>query len=340
MFKSSKIKSIKLIGKQMVYDLSVENDHSFIANGIVVHNCVAPNIQNIPRGHTAGDIKKFFIAPKGYVILQLDYAQAELRVMAEMANETSMIEAFATDKDIHTATACKKYGADYDMVSKILKDATHKDNATWTKRRKQAKTINFGIIYCQGPKALAESLSEPAKDGKPAIVVTKEQAAQFLKDFDRDFPRVNKFIAKQQRLAREQGFVRTMFGRKRRLPDLYSPIDGLRMEAERQAVNAPVQGTASDFALLSSVLIEQYKDPKWKCHQIYTVHDSIGFYILPQYVHEAVTLFSKIVQNPQTKRWFGFEMKKVKMLADFEVGLTWRDLSKYSPSEDYTKLIK
>lgn len=316
-------------------------------------SCVAPNIQNIPRGHTAGDIKKFFIAPKGYVILQLDYAQAELRVMAEMANETSMIEAFKNNIDIHTATACKKYNFDPIKATQILKDEKHKDNALWTKRRKQAKTINFGIIYCQGAPALAESLSEPAKDGRPAIIVTKEEAAKFLEDFDKDFPRVGKFIKNQQRKAYEQGFVRTMFGRKRRLPDLYLPSvafvdkwgkkrhkkDYKTMEAERQAVNAPVQGTASDFALYSSVLIDEQKEESLKCYQIYTVHDSLGFYIKPENVHRAVKQFSKIVQNPETKRWFGFEMKKVKMLCDFEVGINWKDLSKYKETEDYTKLL-
>ncbi len=314
-------------------------------------SCVAPNIQNIPRGTTAADIKKFFIARKGYVILQLDYAQAELRVMAEMANETSMIEAFRKGHDIHTATACKKYKVDYEKVAKILKDEKHKDYTLWSKRRKQAKTINFGIIYCQGASALAESLSEPAKDGSPAIIVSKEEAAQYLREFDETFPRVAKFIKNQQKKAYEQGYVRTMFGRKRRLPDLYLPLvnkvdkwgnpykakDYRTMEAERQAVNAPVQGTASDYALFSSVLIDELleKYPQWKCHQVYTVHDSIGFYIKPEYVHEAVEVFNKIVQNPQTKKYFGFEMTQVKMLADFEVGLNWKELSKYDKKTDY-----
>ncbi len=318
-------------------------------------SCVKPNIQNIPRGHTAGDIKKFFIPPKGYVLLQLDYAQAELRVMAEMANETSMIEAFQKGLDIHTATAAKKYKFPAEEAVKILKSENHADKSLWEKRRKQAKTINFGIIYCQGAPALAESLSEPAKDGRPAIIVTKEEAAQFLKEFDETFPRVSRFIKNQQKKAYERGYVRTMFGRKRRLPDLYLPLverisrdgrpykakHGLTMEAERQAVNAPVQGTASDFALFSSVLIDQYKDPKWKCYQIYTVHDSIGFYIKPEHVHEAVSMFSKIVQNPETKRWFGFEMRKVNMLADFEVGLNWKELEKYNPQTNYkNKLLQ
>lgn len=321
-------------------------------------SCVAPNIQNIPRGTTAADIKKFFIAPKGYVILQLDYAQAELRVMAEMANETSMIEAFRKGHDIHTATACKKYKVDYEIVAKILKDEKHKDYTTWSKRRKQAKTINFGIIYCQGAPALAESLSEPAKDGKPAIIVTKEEAAQFLREFDETFPRVARFIKNQQKKAYEKGYVKTLFGRKRRLPDLYLPLvtrmskdgrefkakHGLTMEAERQAVNAPVQGTATDYALFSSVLIDELLSNKeykhWGCHQVYTVHDSIGFYIKPQYVHEAVALFDKIVQNPQTKKYFGFEMTKVKMLADFEVGVNWKELEKYKKENDYKTKFK
>ena len=321
-------------------------------------SCVAPNIQNIPRGTTAADIKRFFIAPKGYVILQLDYAQAELRVMAEMANETSMIEAFRKGHDIHTATACKKYKIEYEKVSKILKDEKHKEYTTWVKRRKQAKTINFGIIYCQGAPALAESLSEPARDGKPAIIVTKEEAARYLREFDETFPRVAQFIKSQQKKAYEKGYVKTLFGRKRRLPDLYLPLvtriskdgreykakHGLTMEAERQAVNSPVQGTATDYALFSSVLIDELlqnpKYKKWGCRQVYTVHDSIGFYIKPRYIHRAVKLFDKIVQNPQTKKYFGFEMTKVKMLADFEVGYNWKDLEKYKTDIDYNDKYK
>lgn len=353
----SKLYSTYIIGIKEKLTPDNKLHATYLIHGTVTGrlSCVEPNIQNIPRGTTAGDIKKFFIAAPGRVILQLDYAQAELRVMAEMANETSMIEAFRKGLDIHTATACKKYGADPIEVSKILKDEKHKDYTLWSKRRKQAKTINFGIIYCQGAPALAESLSEPAKDGKPAIVVTKEQAAQFLKEFDETFPRVARFIKRQQEKAYEQGYVKTLFGRKRRLPDLYLDLVPYvdkwgnhkkkkhfkTMEAERQAVNAPVQGTATDYALFSSVLIDEILTEKykhWGCQQIYTVHDSIGFYIKPEYVHEAVALFDKIVQNPQTKKWFGFEMTKVKMLADFEVGMNWKDLKKYNKEINYTKL--
>lgn len=315
-------------------------------------SCGEPNLQNIPRGDNpdAAKIKRMFVAPKDFAILQIDYSQAELRVMAEAANETSMLEWFRTGKDIHLASACKKYNYDYDKALKIYEDESHPEYKLWKKRRKQAKTINFGIIYCQTAKKLAGSLSEPPKyDDRgnittPAIVVTKEEAQGFLDSFNKDFPRVIQFMKKQRKTARDKGYVTTFFGRKRRLPNIYSSVDGIRTEAERQSINAPIQGTASDFAFFSSVLIREYviknKKQHWGLQQIYTVHDSLGFLIKPKYIHEAVPVINAICENPQTQRWFGFSIKKVRMAVDFEVGTNWAGLKKYDKNINYTKILK
>ena len=178
MFTESKIKSIKTIGIQTVCDITVKDNHSYVANGIVNHNSSQdPNLQNIPRDTTSSDIKTMFVPPPGYLLLQLDYSQAELRVMAAQAGEKTMIQWFKEGKDIHIMSALKKYHMEdqYDRIKKLLDDEDGSEEfITWKKRRKQAKTINFGIIYGQGANKLADSLD-----------CSIEEAKQFLKDFDK-----------------------------------------------------------------------------------------------------------------------------------------------------------
>lgn len=341
----SKLYSTYMVGTRKIITEDGRVHANFKIHGTVTGrlSCSDPNLQNIPRDTTSSDIKKMFIAPKDKIILQIDYSQAELRVIAEVANEKSMLEWFRTGKDIHLASACKKYNFDYDKAKKILDDNKHKDYELWKIRRKQAKTINFGIVYCQTAKKLAVTLSEPAKDGRPAINVSVDEAQEFLNQFNRDFPAIIRFMKTQRTKAKKDGYVKTLFGRKRRLPNIYSSEFGIRAEAERQAVNAPIQGTASDFALFSSVLIREYviknKKHHWELEQLYTVHDSLGYSINPKYVHEAVPVINGICENPQTQRWFGFKMNKVKMGVDFEISKSWGTLRKYNPKEDYTKQV-
>lgn len=342
MFTTSKIKSVKPLGKKLVCDITVEDDHSYIGNNIVNHNSSRdPNLQNIPRDTTSSEIKKMFVPPKGNIIMQLDYSQAELRVLAAQANEVSMLEWFNTEKDIHLASACKKYKWDYDEKAKIYfaDDESHPDFKEVKIARKQAKTINFGIVYGQGPKLLAESLSEPEK----GLIVTEDEAKQFLVDFDKTFPRVAKFIKKQHKLVHKQAYVRNLFGRKRRLPNIDSKKYHEVSEAERQSVNAPIQGAASDFTLFSSVLIRNAKLngvlPK-ELHQNSTVHDSLIFYLPPHLVHEVIPKLYEICRNPQTKKWFGFQIDSVEMKVDFEIGHNWGALKGYKPDTDYTELLK
>lgn len=340
----TKLHSTYMVGMKKLVDEDNKVHANFKIHGTVTGrlSCSDPNLQNIPRDTTSSAIKKMFISPSAKLILQIDYSQAELRVIAEVANEKSMLEWFSSGKDIHLASACKKYNADYGKAAKILKDEKHKDYELWKIRRKQAKTINFGIVYCQTAKKLAITLSEPAKDGRPAIVVTVDDAQEFLNQFNRDFPNIAKFMKKQKKLAYEFGYVKTLFGRKRRLPNIYSSEFGIRAEAERQSVNAPIQGTASDFAFFSSILIREraIKNPQWGLEQMYTVHDSLGFSINPKYIHEVVPIINAICENPQTQRWFKFSMTKVKMGVDFEIGENWGALKKYNKENKYETQTK
>lgn len=316
-----------------------------------------PNLQQIPRDTTASDIKKMFIPPKGYLLLQLDYSQAELRVMAAQAGEKTMIKWFKEGKDIHLASALKKYGMEdqYDRIAKVLdlEDDNDPDFKIWKVRRKQAKTINFGIIYGQGASKLAESLE-----------CSMDEAKQFLKDFDKTFPKVAAFVKQQHRLVHEQAYVTNVFGRKRRLWDIDSDVPGKVAQAERQSVNAPIQGAASDYTLFSSVLI--WEKSLWNkgikiekltkdqlisyCNdpdiipidlpQAYTVHDSLGFWVKPEVVHNVVPKLLKICENPETMEWFGFQIDDVTMKVDFEVSHTsWGELKKYDANIDYVSLL-
>lgn len=331
MYIPSKIKSIKPLGRQTVYDLTVENSHSFLANGLVAHNCVEPNLQNIPRDTTASDIKRMFIVPDGYILLEVDYSQAELRIIAEMSEDPSMIEIFRKNHNIHVATACKMFKGQYEEVKAILKDSNHPDWLKWEKQKKIGKSLNFSIIYQQGDKATAETLG-----------VSEKKAAKFKDEWYAQFPKVKKWLKKQKNYAREHEYVYNFFGRKRRLYDINSSRFGLRSEAERQAINAPVQGSSGDFTLFSQVVIREEimrgNLPSDLSH-LYTVHDSIGYAIRPEDVHKTVPKLIKICDNPETMEFFGFKMKHVTMKVSAELGLHWADLKEYDPWTNYKNLL-
>lgn len=326
--------------KGMYERLSVDSKvHGrFLLHGTVTGRLSSqdPNLQNIPRDTTSSDIKTMFVPPPGYLLLQLDYSQAELRVMAAQAGEKTMIQWFKEGKDIHIMSALKKYHMEdqYDRIKKLLDDEDGSEEfITWKKRRKQAKTINFGIIYGQGANKLADSLD-----------CSIEEAKQFLKDFDKTFPKVASFVKKQHKLAHEQAYVTNVFGRKRRLWDIDSEEKWLVAQAERQAVNAPIQGAASDYTLFSSILIwEQCKKGIIPIDrpQAYTVHDSLGYFVKPEHIHEIVPKLKAICSNPETKEWFGFQIDDVTMKVDFEVSHeNWGKLKSYDPKFDYTSLFK
>jgi DNA polymerase I len=311
-----------------------------------------PNCQNIPRTTTNKDIKRGFLPPPGYLLLEVDYSQAELRIVAELAEDKAMIEIFKKGYNIHVATACKVYKAldRYDEIKKIIKigenmepkdliKPENKDYLFWVKAKKKAKTINFGILYGQGIKKLAEGMG-----------ATEQEAQKFMDEWFKAYPQVTVWIKKQQAFAKKNGYVYNIFGRKRRLPDaMYSEreakndkrIGGLRAEALRQSVNAPIQGGSSDICQLAAVEIyEERRQGKlpFYMRQIYTVHDSLGYPILPEDIHEVVPKIIKICSNPNIEKWFGFKLKHVDMKVSPEIGIHWADLGEWDPNKDYTKV--
>lgn len=201
---------------------------SYKINGTVTARISSnkPNMQNVPRPTTNPDIKPMFISPPGYALVELDYSQAELRVVAELANEKQMIQWFNEGHNIHVAVAAKVNKTPYEIAYPITKDEDHPQYEEWTIKKKAAKTINFGILYEQGPGKLAEKLG-----------CSKSEAAQFRKEWLQTFPAIARWIDKQHKFAKKNGYVYNIWGFKRRLPDIYSLNKGKAMEAERQSVN-------------------------------------------------------------------------------------------------------
>lgn len=199
-----------------------------------------PNGQNIPKVMVNPDIKKQFIPPFGKLFLTYDYSQAELRILAHLANEETMLEWFRTGKDIHLASACKKYHEDYDKIIKIYEDEQHELYPLWKKRRKQAKTINFGIVYEQSAHKLAESLSTPEEK------VEDSEGQQFLDEYFTTFPKIKKFMDKQHKFMEKHGYCVSLFGRRRRCPKVYSDNFSEYLEALRQCVDEETEALTTD----------------------------------------------------------------------------------------------
>lgn len=306
---------------------------SFLIHGTVTGrlSSTKPNVQNVPRVLTNPDVKRMFIPPPGKLIVELDYGQAELRVLAEITKDPVMIDIFKQGYNIHVATACKMFNGDYDKVKAIIKDPHHPDNEIWERRKKIGKSMNFSIIYLQGDRATAEGLGCSIEDAK-----------KFKKEWFASFPKVKPWLEKQFKKAYHDGYVKTLLGQKRRLPNIYSPVEGLKFEALRQSVNAPIQGVSGQYTNISNIVIREYqlqgKLPK-DMQLAWTVHDSIGLYVNPEDIHHVVNTITHIMENPETLHYFGYEMKMVKMKASAEVGRTWASLEDYDKTKDYTKLL-
>lgn len=338
---------VEYIGKKTIMDLSVNDKHSYVTRSNYVScNTVTgrlssrnPNLQNMPRDTTASDIKQMFVCPPGKVMMQLDYSAAEFRVVAGWSQDKQMLEWFRVGHDIHLATACKKYGEDYDEINKIYSNEDDPNYKEWKVKRKQAKTIGFGILYQQGPNHLKESLSTDKHKA------TKEEALEFLEEWFEIFPGVKRFVNKQMKFAEKHGYVLSPFGRKRRLPDAKNRRDrGKHAKALRDAINAPIQGTASDFALFSSILIREKimrGELPSSIEQIGTIHDSLMFYLDPKDMNDKVVdqLFD-ICRDPDTQKYFGFKLKGITMAVDFELGLRWSKLRGYERGTDYSEVYK
>lgn len=235
MLKEVPIKSVRPVGRRMVYDLTIDNYPEYFGNGILNHNSSEPNLQQIPKTSVDPNIKKQLVAPEGYLYLAYDYSQAELRMMAHLSGDETYLKAFREGVDPHLAIAINKYHANPEEAIASYEDETHPDHKLWKGRRKQAKQIAFGLIYGIGPGLLAEKLSDP----KAGLIVSKDEAKQIMDEFFEEHPKIKKFKDKQERFLRKHGYYKQLFGTKRRLPQIWGDDHEQQAYAIRLGLNFP-----------------------------------------------------------------------------------------------------
>ncbi|HEX7374318.1 MAG TPA: DNA polymerase, partial [Steroidobacteraceae bacterium] len=195
---------------------------------------VDPNLQNIPiRTEEGRRIRQAFVAPEGHRIVAADYSQIELRIMAHLSGDASLLRAFAEDRDIHQATAAEVFGTPADKVT--------------SDQRRAAKAINFGLIYGMSAFGLARQLG-----------IERAAAQTYVDLYFHRYPGVKRYMDETRAMAREQGYVETVFGRRLYLPEIRSPNAQMRQYAERSAINAPMQGTAADIIKRAMITVHEW----------------------------------------------------------------------------------
>lgn len=233
-----------------------------------------PNLQNIPvRGEDGKEIRKCFIPEPGCLFFSADYSQIELRVMAHLSGDKNMIEAFREGYDIHAATAARIYKED---INNVTRD-----------QRTKAKRANFGIIYGITVFGLAERLE-----------ISRDEAKQLIDGYFETFPQVHDYMEKAKQLAREHGYAETFFHRRRYLPDITSHNATVRNFAERNAINAPIQGSAADIIKIAMIRIyDRFRREGIKSKMILQVHDELNFSVLPEEKEQVEKIVLEEMQN-------------------------------------------
>lgn len=251
-----------------------------------------PNLQNIPvRGEDGKEIRKCFIPEPGCLFFSADYSQIELRVMAHLSGDKNMIEAFREGYDIHAATAARIYKED---INNVTRD-----------QRTKAKRANFGIIYGITVFGLAERLE-----------ISRDEAKQLIDGYFETFPQVHDYMEKAKQLAREHGYAETFFHRRRYLPDITSHNATVRNFAERNAINAPIQGSAADIIKIAMIRIyERFRREGIKSKMILQVHDELNFSVLPEEKEQVEKIVLEEMQNAYTLQ--------IPLVADSGWGNNW-----------------
>lgn len=251
-----------------------------------------PNLQNIPIRDEKGKlIRQTFIPQEGGIFFSADYSQIELRVMASMSDDKSMIEAFTSDADIHAATAAKVFKKSIEEVSKD--------------ERSKAKRANFGIIYGISAFGLAQNMG-----------IDRSEAKALIDGYFESFPGVQKFMDSSKQSASEKGYAETLYGRRRYLPDINSRNGTVRSVAERNAINAPIQGTAADIIKKAMINIHRrFKEDNIKSKMILQVHDELNFSVVPEEQFHVKQIVLEEMQNAATLQ--------VPLIAECGFGANW-----------------
>ncbi len=256
---------------------------------------VDPNLQNIPiRTELGREIRRAFVAPKGKVLVSLDYSQIELRIIAHLANDKTFIDGFKRGADIHTQTAAEMHDISESTVTKEM--------------RRAAKSINFGILYGMG----AYGLSRDAK-------ISHEQARDYLKRYFALHPAIEQYVEQTKQLARKQGYVETLFGRKRYLPDIQSGMQQVRAAAERAAINMPAQGTAADIMKKAMLAVaDVIAQQQLHAIMLLQVHDELVFEVEESKAQAEAAIIKDAMET--------VVKLKVPLIVDLGVGERWSDL--------------
>lgn len=262
-----------------------------------------PNLQNIPvRTEESKAIRKAFVAQEGYIFVSIDYSQIELRIAAILSEDSKMIEIFKDGEDVHAGVASRVFGVKIDEVTSDM--------------RRKAKVINFGILYGMGVNALRANLGEGT---------TREEAQEFLNAYFNTFTRLAGYLEETKGYARLQGYTKTLFGRRRHFPGIQSSAPFIRAQAERMAINAPVQGTAADVMRIAMNEVYAYIKKGKKTdsiHMLMQVHDELIFEIKQKDVEKEIKKLKEIMEGVLK----GKEDHGVPILADVAIGQNWAEL--------------
>lgn len=301
------IRHVKDCGRHEVFDLTVDEDHSFVAEGVYVHNCSEPNLFNIPgRGTDDGKLcRDIFVAPEGHVILEADYSQIEIRLAALLSGDPVMIDFIRSGADFHLATA--KLVAPMFGVKPEDVDKEH-----WL--RGASKTVNFGVLYGEGAGGLAMQLK-----------ISKVQAQKLMDAIFGKFTRLKTWIDQQLSFVRRKGFCRTYWNgvpaRVRNLPMVGEANDAERSSAERASYNTPVQGSATEYTNASlGFLHHELQARRLPAKLILTVYDSIMLEVQASALHETAALVKQVMT--------GWPSGNVPMSVDMKSGVAWGSLEK------------
>lgn len=254
-----------------------------------------PNMQNIPiRGELGGQVRQAFIAPEGCRLLAADYSQIDLRVLAHLSRDDNLLEAFRRDEDIHAATAAQIYGI---KSSEVTPDM-----------RRFAKTVNFGIIYGMSEYGLEQ-----------ATELSREEAGKFIAAYFEKYPGVRDYFNATREKARQGGYVETLLGRRRFIPDINSSNRQVREAAERMAINMPVQGTSADIIKVAMInLYREMKEKKLKSKMLLQVHDELVFEVPEAEMDTMCKLVPEIMSS-------AMELA-IPLKADIKVGRNWGEM--------------
>lgn len=262
-----------------------------------------PNLQNIPNKTDLGrEIRKSFVAEQGFKLVSFDYSQIELRIAAFLSGDKKLIEIFKTGQDIHTAVASEVFGVDPTEVTKEM--------------RSKAKVINFGVMYGMGVLALKQNLNS-----------SKEEAQEFLDGYFNKFSGLAEYLEKVKRETAKNGFTETFFGRRRYFPEIHSRLPFMKAQAERMAINAPIQGTEADIIKLAMIEIDKFltgKNLKNDGRLLLQVHDELVYEIRENLVDAIAPGIKKMMESVISPK----ETSGVICVAEASVGDNWGEMKK------------